>query len=162
MTKLQKIQGILGVDYKIIRLSSGHECSVDSEDYDSLSAHKWHRDGNGYAYRHNFVDGKDSPVRMHRQIMKDCKSLIDHINRDPLDNRKCNLRPCTQQQNLWNAGKKSTNTSGYIGVDFSKEKKRFRARIRTATGRINLGYFDSPKEASLAYEEAKLIHHGGF
>lgn len=54
---------------------------------------------------------------LHRYIMKEPKGLqVDHINRNPLDNRKCNLRICTTQENANNKGKYKNNKSGHKGV----------------------------------------------
>lgn len=73
---------------------------IDDEDYDLVKDKKWYIDMNGYA-----IDNV-SRVRMHRIIMDPPKNMvIDHINRDTLDNRKENLRICTIAQNNKNKSK---------------------------------------------------------
>lgn len=86
----------------------------------------------------------------------------DHINRNRLDNRRCNLRPVTLSQNNCNRGIPSNNTSGYKGVWFDKCRGKWRGDIRVSGKKISLGYHDDPKEAVKAYNEAALKYHGEF
>jgi len=72
---------------------------VDDEDYETLSVYKWQYTSNGYAKRKY---GKTS-LLMHRVIAKTPKGLVtDHLNHNKLDNRKSNLRVCTQMDNMQN------------------------------------------------------------
>ena len=87
---------------------------------------------------------------------------VDHINRNPLDNRRENLRICTHQQNQYNRTKQSNNTSGFKGVSFNKEKQKFEARIGIDGKSKFLGYFDTAEKASECYKQAALKHHGDF
>lgn len=144
-------------------LSSGDFVHVDPKDIVLVSAMRWHKDTNGYAYFHSFINGVDRPIRMHRFLLAPPSGLdVDHINGDRLDNRRVNLRTCSRQQNLWNSRIKSTNTSGFKGVDFVKSKSLFRARIRTSSGRINIGLFKTKEGASEAYKNAAKHHHAEF
>jgi hypothetical protein len=85
---------------------------------------------------------------------------IDHINRDPSDNRLVNLRAATQVENCQNTGKHSNNTSGFKGVH--QHSGRWQARIRVNGRRLWLGYFETAEEAGDAYERAAREHHGRF
>lgn len=87
---------------------------------------------------------------------------IDHANRDPMDDRIENLRLSDKFTNNANTRVKSTNTSGFKGVDFHKQKRRWRARIRINGTRINLGLFDSPEKAAAAYNAQAKAHFGEF
>jgi hypothetical protein len=128
-----------------------------------LSGFNWHIDSKGYAYRHNYINGKDKPIRMHRQITGAKSGIdVDHINRDRLDNRNANLRLCSRSQNLWNTKKKASNKSGFKGVDYRPSRGVFRSRIRVGTIRMNLGHFKSAEDAHKAYIDAAKIHHGEF
>ena len=85
---------------------------------------------------------------------------IDHINGNGLDNRLCNLREVTQQQNLHNQRKPpSHNTTGFLGVSYYKAGKKFSAHINLDGKKIHLGYFDEPKVAHEAYLDAKRKLH---
>ena len=63
---------------------------------------------------------------------------VDHINRNTLDNRKCNLRIVTQFQNNQN---QSHNTSGKVGVSFCKQNRKYKAYIKVNGKQISLGYY---------------------
>jgi len=77
---------------KIIKLTQNQFTKVDNEDFERLNKHKWCFDGD-YAVRRK----NRKKTYMHREIMKAKKGkMIDHKNHDSLDNRKGNLRFCTQ------------------------------------------------------------------
>jgi hypothetical protein len=84
----------------------------------------------------------------------------DHINGNPLDNRRENLRSATQQMNGINTGLCSTNTSGFKGV--SPEKGKWSAQIHVMNRKKFLGYFDDKVEAAKAYNSAAKKHFGEF
>lgn len=92
----------------------------------------------------------------------DWPPLIDHKNRNPLDDRIENLRVATTSQNNANIGLISTNTSGYKGVYWNKRRRKFLARINVNYKRICLGSFDDPAEAHAAYVVAAKEHFGEF
>lgn len=72
---------------------------------------------------------------------------IDHINLDTLDNRRCNIRYCTHQQNQMNQPLQRNNTSGVSGVSYYPPRHKFRARIKIGQHDIHLGYFDTFADA---------------
>src|ERR1039457_4498915 len=98
---------------KEISLTRGKTALVDDEDFDRINAIKWTYQGNrGYAYNMSAL-GTKKCVLMHRYIMSPKKNeQIDHINHDKLDNRKSNLRICSNTQNGQNKYKTKNNTSG--------------------------------------------------
>ena len=87
---------------------------------------------------------------------------VDHINMNPLDNRRENLRVCTNQQNQYNTTKYSNNKSGFKGVSFNKERQKFEAQIRIDGKQKIIGYFDTAEKAHEKYKEYALKHHGDF
>lgn len=87
---------------------------------------------------------------------------IDHINGNRLDNRICNLREASDLQNTWNIGVHAKNTSGFAGVTWSKEAKKWRAQCSINKKRHNLGLFSTPEDASEAYKTFARIHRGEF
>lgn len=89
---------------------------------------------------------------------KEPPSTVDHKDLNGLNNRWKNLRPASQQeQNRNRTWTKSRNASGYRGVDW--HQSRWRACIKLNYVQTHLGYFDTAKKASLAYETtARKIH----
>lgn len=87
---------------------------------------------------------------------------IDHKDQDKTNNAIANLRQATRRQNIHNQGTKSTNSSGFKGVYYCKQKQRYQARIRHNGKRIHLGFFSTPEEASKAYKLAAKEYHGDF
>jgi hypothetical protein len=85
---------------------------------------------------------------------------VDHINRDPLDNRRVNLRLCTHSQN--GANKLAPeNASGYRGV-YKVSKNRWHARKKIDGKCVYLGSFTSPKDAAERFDAVSLARHGKF
>ena len=87
---------------------------------------------------------------------------IDHKDTDRLNNKINNLRKATRSQNLQNQSVKPSNTSGFKGVSFNKQKNKYEARIRVNGQRIRLGFYDSAEDAGRAYEEAAKLYHKEF
>lgn len=87
---------------------------------------------------------------------------IDHINGNKKDNRISNLRTATNAQNAYNTKIRSNNTSGYKGVTLFKPTGKYAAKLRIPGKIINLGYFDTAKEAAEEYSKASKKYHGEF
>jgi hypothetical protein len=134
---------------------------VDDEDFEPLNQHTWRFDG---IYARRYKNRRS--IRMHETVAEwlglDMTNTIDHVNRDPLDNRRSNLRPATQQQQLQNRGISSRNTSGVTGVGWDKKAKKWRAEIGVDYETIHLGYFDTLDEARKAREAAGHYYFGEF
>jgi hypothetical protein len=88
--------------------------------------------------------------------------LIDHINRNPLDNRIENLRIVTVSQNALNRPKQANNTSGFKNVSWHKYKKKWRVRVKVAKKELHIGYFDDIELAELVAQEARDKYHGRY
>jgi len=84
---------------------------------------------------------------------------IDHINRQPSDNRIANLREATHAQNMQNKAMPRNNKSGFHGVCWSTRDSKWRTQIRINKKTIALGLYDCPIEASNAYQVAKAQYH---
>ena len=125
---------------------------VDDEDYEELMKHRWYLSTNGYAKRGKVIDGIYVEIRMHRVLtMCDKHLFVDHINHEPLDNRKSNLRKCTPSQNNMNCRSAVGSTSKFKGVSLKKGGSKFQSTIRYNKKSIYLGYFASELEAAKAY-----------
>jgi hypothetical protein len=148
---------------KKIRLTQNQFTIVDDSDFATLNKWKWcalkRRNGKFYAVR-GIAGGFHETIYMHRVISGFFKT--DHKNGDSLDNRRRNLRSCSDAQNQWNAGIRKSNTSGFKGVSWDKRRHAWYARVRTEFNRIFLGYFPSAVSASRAYEKAAKKFHGDF
>jgi hypothetical protein len=86
------------------------------------------------------------------------KQIIDHINCNPSDNRIENLRLATNSQNLANRTKTKANTSGYKGVWWNNQLKKWSAEIKKDYKKYYLGSFSSAEEAHIVYKQhSKLL-----
>ena len=153
---------------KEIELSRGYKAIVDDEDYERLSQWAWKISTcNSGVYATRWVPESDSNrrqlVRMHVDIMNPPTGmLVDHVNGDTLDNRRCNLRVCTKGQNQMNMRRNSRNTSGYRGVHWHAKCGKWVAMIKVNGERHYLGLFESVEAAAVAYAEASRKYHGEF
>ena len=131
---------------------------IDLDDVYKVKQYKWCLDAYGYV-----IGGKDKKIRLHRFIMN-CPDdmVVDHINLNPLNNRKSNLRICTKQQNEMNRPTRSHNTSGVTGVSKHKQTNKWRAYIEYNQKYIHLGLFNTKEEAIKARKEAELKYFGKY
>ena len=90
------------------------------------------------------------------------KNEMDHINREPADDRWENLREFTSTQNNRNRGSFKNNTSGHKGVCWMKQNNKWRAQIWVDNKFKNLGLFNTIEEAVAVRKEAELEHFGEF
>ena len=148
---------------KILVLFPNHDMLYDEDNFVLAYLFNWTLSPHGYAIAHNYKKKPRRTMSFHREIMN-CNStdIVDHINGNKLDNRKENLRICTQSQNLQNADKRHNASSKYKGVHFSKNKNKWQARIHLHFGAVHLGYFSVEKDAALAYNKAAVIHFKEF
>lgn len=90
------------------------------------------------------------------------KEQIDHINGIRNDNRWCNLREASQQQNQFNCAKNKNNTSGYKGVFWHKQRNKWFAQTSLNNKLIHLGLFNNKDDAARAYNDFAEQNHGDF
>lgn len=144
------------------------ETVIDVEDFERVNAYdgKWYimfdKTINGFYVRINIkFDEEYITYLLHRIILNltDSKIQADHINRNTLDNIKDNLRAVSNRENQHNRGKQKNNTSGFQGVSWDKARGKWRASIKHRGKRRYLGLFDTPQEASAAYEHERSKLH---
>ena len=150
---------------KMIQLTQDKVTIVDDEDYAKFGHLKWHY-SHGRAMRRDGYKKKTN-YWLHREIMGNPDGLVvDHINGNPLDNRKSNLRICTQAMNCKNVSKTKKKTSSvYKGVYYApRNKNKWQAYIgSSSTGkRINLGSYATEEQAAKAYNDAAISLYGEF
>jgi hypothetical protein len=143
---------------KLIKLTKGYFAKVDDEDFEYLNQFKWCVQGNGRYVRR--LSGYKQ-VLMHRFIMQPENGMVvDHLNGDGLDNRRCNLRVATPSQN--GANRKSiVGNSKYIGVHKLKNGT-FLSYIKKNYKRTSIGVFNSEEKAAKAYNIKALELFGEF
>lgn len=148
-------------DFVTIDLVGDKKSIIDREDLARVSQFTWRAVKQCRTwYAVTRVGRKE--IKLHRFIMKVAPdAVIDHRNRDGLDNRKENLRPCTRGQNRCNAiGWPETRRSKYKGL--SLNKGRWQARIKINRRTICLGTYADEVEAAKAYDAAAKKFHGEF
>ncbi len=130
---------------------------VDAEDYEHISQFKWNRSSSGKGVPRT----GGSSLNISNLILQTNK-IVDHINRNPLDNRKKNLRLASRSQNNCNTSLYKNNTSGIKGVHFRKDNSKWTAYIQKKGNFIYLGQFDTKEEAIKARNEVTIKYHGRF
>lgn len=146
---------------KKIALSGKRGCGkfalVDDNLYHDLNKRNWYISVNAYAT----TSIKRVNVYMHRLITNAKKGdIVDHINRDELDNRKENLRIVTQSENTRNSKISKKNKSGHKGVSLQVMKKEdgkkytyWQAQISIDGRNQTIGLYKDKLEAANAYIE---------
>jgi hypothetical protein len=152
---------------KLIELSQGRVAIVDDEDFDWLSAWKWHyhrRKGaiTGYARRTDRKNGDQRTIQMHNEIYhhyhRESFQELDHINTCGCDNRKSNIRLATRSANCVNKQRRSDNTSNKTGVTWYRQDQKWVARLQLPGKRLYLGGFVKKKDAIAARRHAEIAH----
>jgi hypothetical protein len=158
---------------QVIPLTTGGETRIDECDLGVVAGYRWRAQ---WRYRNGQRVGVSSVVAgsatkgtlilLHRVIARAPDgSMVDHVDGDPCNNTRGNLRLCTHAENMRNRAPNYASETGRKGVYVAREtgkKTRFRARIQIGGRRINLGRFDSPEAAAAAYAAAAKKHHGEF
>lgn len=155
---------------KRIPATLGYEALVDDEDFERLSALKWYAHNTGDrgkskgkrpARRTSVAEGRKVLFLVHHIIRPPKGMVVDHINGDPWDNRRCNLRVCTHAENLRNRRQHSRGCKNpFKGV--YPYPRGWLARICLDNESFYLGVYKSPETAALAYDAAALALHGEF
>lgn len=143
-------------------LPDGSVFSIDADMIELLSQHYWWRNGEGYV-----VTKKGAKTLLMQWLVMGYESapknmVIDHINQNKADNRRCNLRFVSEHQNNLNHGISKANKSGYVGAFFDNRKGRFCGKITVNNHGIRLGFTDDLIEAAQMYNIASELLFGEF
>ncbi len=156
--KRQKTEGAW-----LIKLTFGKFAAVDTEDFNRVSQYNWCAVQDDRCWYANTFKRDGTPMAMHRLILNAPKGLVvDHIDHNGLNNRKSNLRLCTNRQNQQNRRPTRGSNSRYKGVHWCNTHRKFRARITHNGERLHLGYFDSEIDAAKAYDKKARELFGEF
>ena len=157
---------IIYEDYaEIICLNIKKEISgkllIDLEDVDKCKKYRWFIKEDKYGVS----DTLSKRVRIHNIIMNNQgDKVVDHINRNGLDNRKNNLRLTDQAMNNKNIGLGKNNTTGIIGVSVCKSSKKIKWFAELMCDRVKVlrECFASKEDAIKARLEAEHKYFGEF
>lgn len=139
-------------NYVKVFFKNGSFFLCDPEDIGLVEQNTWYLNQNGYARSSN-------GDYFHRMVIDIPDGrVVDHINRDKLDNRKQNQRACLPLDNCHNRGVYLTNTSGHTGV-YKLKNGTFAAEITANYKHIHLGKFKTYEEACETYDDAREQHH---
>ncbi len=149
---------------EFIEIEVGRElrAKVDTDMYWLVRLFEWrtHKMKTARWYARTYING--GHIYMHRLVMAArTGDQIDHKNHDGLDNRRVNLRFCTQSQNQQNR-KKITSSSKRKGVTFHRQSEKWQAQIGFERHNFYLGLFATKDEASIAYAAAATVLFGEF
>jgi len=154
---------------RTIKLTQNKHTLVDDEDFEVLSKYKWcyHKkktDYTGYAVRSVRISrNKIETITLHSCVLNiPIGMVVDHINRDGLDNRKENLRIATVSQNAFNRKLSKNNKSGYKGVSWNKGSKKWQVFIIEGGKNRNLGSYDKVEDAAKVYNDFSIQLHKEF
>ena len=152
----------------LIPLTQSQVTVVDAEDYEALAGFKWFadRDRSGfYAVRKakRDADGRRHTVFLHRVITSAPMGImVDHINRDTLDNRRANLRLCSNAENQRNRTSTRGSSSAFLGVSWKTRDRKWQACLTINGSTKYLGHFICEMEAARAYDAAAIYYFGEF
>ena len=148
------LSGKYGIGYT----SKGEEFYFDLEDYEKIKDYCWYIRSDGY-----ISSGGGKNIKLLHRLITNCPQnmVVDHINHNKKDNRKCNLRNCMQQQNTMNNNISKNNTSGVTGVRWDKYRNKWCAQINYNKN-IFLGRFNTFEEAVEARKNAELKYFGDY
>ena len=148
---------------RMVELTKGMSSMVDDEDYDMLMQWSWfvHKCRNTF-YAGRMHSSKKRHIKMHRVIMgiDDPAIVVDHIDRDGLNNQRSNLRLATSSENLLNAP--GWGASGFRGVSFHKKANKWQVAVSHQGKSHWIGLFESINDAALAYNKKASELFGQF
>ena len=142
--------------------NTNKEFYFDVEDYEKIKNYCWIEDvgKTGYSSIRARVPDENKKTIMHWVIMGN--KWYDHINRNPLDNRKSNLRKASKVENNRNCSISKNNKSGIIGIVWNKKNNNWRTRITVNRKNIELGSFANKEDAIIARLQAEQKYFGEF
>lgn len=134
---------------------------IDVEDLEKVNKYLWHIDHSRENIYYAQASVRGTTIRMHRLLIP-TPLQIDHINHNGLDNRKCNLRACTNRENNCNKNFKRHPLSGYTGIRFNSKVGSYYVRIMVNKKEISLGHYKTLEAAVKARKQGEIKYFGKF
>ena len=135
------------------------ETIIDAEDVELVKSYSWSLSKG----RHTQYCKSNQVGQLHRLVMNAPKGMVvDHINHNGLDNRKSNLRICTNQENICNCEIPKNNKSGCKGVYWAKDKNKWTVQVTINNKTIYIGRYTNLEEAIEARKEASKKYYNEF
>lgn len=123
------------------------EFFIDLDDIEKVKYHKW-RIAHGHVVTGQPSLGQQKELsHIILNLEKLENKVVDHIDGNPFNNTKANLRICTQKENVINKSFMNNNTSGFIGVSWRKDRETYDPEIRLQYKRCHLGTTKDLKQA---------------
>ena len=133
---------------------------IDSEDLNKVCMYQWHIEKSRENIYYGAASFKGRTIRIHR-VLLETPLQVDHINHNGLDNRKSNLRACTNAEN--NRNKKHINAiSGYTGIRYNEKTGSYYVRIMVDKKEISLGSYKFLHDALEARKEGEIKYFKDF
>lgn len=146
----------------ILKLNQGREAIVDDDWVNPVHV-KWYASPRGYVRASWMENGKRRQTSLHRLVVgAKPGDIVDHINGNPADNRRENLRIVTSSQSNMNKGPVKGKYSKYRGVYRETRTLKWYARVDSKILKKRLGTFGSEEEAARAYDKAVKEAHGEY
>jgi len=144
---------------------AGLDVLVDKEYEWLLNKYSWYIHTRGYVCATEYLGQyRRKDLKLHRLIMSaQPGQIIDHINGNKRDNRKSNLRFCTQAENCRNnQNVRKNKTSKYKGVSWCEPRKAWLAQIQLNKKKTMIGLYKTQEEAAKAYDKKALELFGEY
>ena len=165
MKNKYNLTGDIGIGYTY---NTNQEFYFDLEDYDKIKEYcwsVWHRKETNYSM---LCAKKTLKPKVYRNVymariilnITDKDIIVDHIDRNPLNNCKNNLRICNSSTNSKNTSKPKNSNCEFMGVSF--EKGKYCARIGYNRKKIHLGRFSNIEDAIITRLKAEKQYYGEF
>lgn len=150
-----RVRYVIHGDRTVVHTRNGDSFAVETADLALVTPFSWYVE-HGYVKRAFRIDGQQKRELLHRRIL--CAQpgqIVDHIDGDPMNNRRSNLRLCTPAENAANKHPAFHSATGFVGV--YARGARFEARVSLNGQRIVLGTFDVAEDAAAAYARARNV-----
>jgi hypothetical protein len=141
---------------RVINLAKGGRAIIDDQDFERVSAVSWFLSRNGYVVHSVYDRGKRKTIYLHRFVMNAPQNrIVDHRDGNKCDNRRGNLRLCSNTQN-------SQNRADVRGVSWHKPSRKWRAYISVSGKQLSLGMFEKYDDALARRVQAETKLFGEF